>query len=391
VVRDKATGKPLAGMRMSAEESQAVTYTDTEGRYEVLGCPKGHNYTITARPQNGQLYFAATKRADNTPGLDPLVVDFDLAGGIALRGRVTDQATGRPPRRAVVEYYPLYPNPHSRPIAGYPRAASLVVTGHDGSYRLVVLPGPGVVCVSAAPRLAYALGLVTPKALADLFQDDQDHGNLVRLDVDSGDARGGILQEDYSALVLIAPAEGTASLTRDIALASARTVRGTVLGPGGKPLAGATVMGLARTEETIFPDVLEGGDFVVRRLTPGRTRELVFRHQEKRLGKFVVVSGDRTVPLVVRLEPWGSVTGRLLGRDRKPVPGSKLRMGRSGWAAAPLPDTTDREGRFNVEGLIPGQQYWLNCFKGGLGWGVEFTAESGGKKNLGDLHPVGEE
>jgi RNA polymerase sigma factor (sigma-70 family) len=391
VVRDKATGKPVAGVRMSSRETQAVAYTDKEGRYELLGCPKSRWYTVTARPQNGQLYFAAWKGAADTPGLDALAMDFDLVGGIELRGRVTDRVTGKPPRRAVVEYYPLYPNANVRKIPDYPdTAASSAVTGPDGSYRLVALPGPGVVGVIAGPPDSYAHGLVTPKELAGLFKDGKDHGNEVRLYIAHGEGYGAILQERYSSLTLITPAEGAAPLTRDIALAPARTLRGTVLGPDGKPLAGATVMGLTWTVETHSPEILEGGDFVVRRLTPGRTRDLVFQHKGQGLGKFVVVPGDRTEPLVVRLEPYGSATGRLLGRDNQPMPGNKLQMGRTGFVGPELPDKTDREGRFRVGGLIPGQKYWLQSSREGLGWHVEFTAESG-PKNLGDLHPRGDE
>jgi hypothetical protein len=381
---------------MSGRETQAVTYTDQDGRYELLGCLKAppktgvKSYTVTAQPQNGQLYFAAWDGADETQGLDAVVVDFNLMGGIELRGRVTDQATGKPLRRAVVEYWPLFPNVHVGKIPDYPgskdAALSSAVTGPDGSYRLAALPGPGVVGVKAWPQDSYAYGLVTPKQLADLFHDGQDHGNVGMLYVAHVRARGAILQENYSSLTLINLEEKTAFLSCDIALAPAHTLRGTVLGPDGKPLAGVTVMGLESTGG--YPETLASADFLVRRVTPGRTRELVFEHKERGLGKFVTVPGDRAEPLIVQLEPYGSVKGRLVGRDNQPVPGNKLRLGRSGFVHDELPNLTDQEGRFRIDRLIPGQKYDLLSFREALGWGVNFTAASGKSKDLGDLRPA---
>src|SRR5207237_8709264 len=87
----------------------------------------------------------------NSSATDTIVVDFDLVSGLRLQGRITDQATGKPPMRAVVEYYPLFPNPHSSKITNGPEiAASSCIVQADGSYGLVVLPGPGVVCAAAS-------------------------------------------------------------------------------------------------------------------------------------------------------------------------------------------------------------------------------------------------
>jgi RNA polymerase sigma factor (sigma-70 family) len=392
VVRDKATGKPLAGVRISiADGFGGVAHTDQEGRYRLPGVAKAPGYAVQARPGDGQLYFAARKDVADQPGLGALEVNFDLVGGIELRGRVTDRATGRAPRRALVEYYPLHPNAHSGKIRNFPSrgGASAAVTAPDGSYRLAGLPGPGVLCVTAAPRDSYALGLVGAKELAGLFKDHGEHGDVGALRVGRGDAAdAGILQEDYSALSLINPKGGTTSLTRDIALAPARSLRGSVVGPDGKPLPGATVMGLKRTMETLYPDVLPDAGFEVRRLTPGRTRELAFRHKEKGLGAFVSIPGYRSEQLAVRLEPCGSVTGRLLGKDKKPVGGCRVQVNRYGWAGAGPSDKTDRDGRFSMKELIPGQKYTLVAFKDSVGWATEFTAEPGRERDVGDLRPA---
>src|SRR5262249_30914416 len=164
VVRDKATGKPVAGVRMKGWDGFVEAITDRDGRYELTGFAKApqsrgvYAYSVIARPGTGQPYFSTGGHAEDTPGLAPLTLNLDLVGGIVVRGRVKVKGTDRKPAVAVVEYHPLFPNPHVRKIAPFGRPASSAVVGPDGSYSLVVVPGPGVLGVSAAPRDAYGYG-----------------------------------------------------------------------------------------------------------------------------------------------------------------------------------------------------------------------------------------
>src|SRR5262249_20605458 len=112
VVRDKATGRPVGGVKISLDQIGPTALTDRNGRYELY-CHRSSNYVVLAQPRRGEPYFAAAVRLLERPGAEPLTADFDLVGGIPLRGRVTDRTNGQPPRRAVVAYYPLFPNPHS--------------------------------------------------------------------------------------------------------------------------------------------------------------------------------------------------------------------------------------------------------------------------------------
>src|SRR5262249_24872076 len=168
VVRDQATGKPVAGVKVSAQGFYATALTDEDGRYELPGCSKASGYSVLAQPQAGQPYFAASAGVTDGPGLGPLTANQELVGGIRLQGRVTDGATQKPPRTAVVDYYPLFPNPHSSRITNEMiAAAASAVVQPDGSYSLVVLPGPGVVCATASPRNLYAVARVDDNELAN--------------------------------------------------------------------------------------------------------------------------------------------------------------------------------------------------------------------------------
>jgi RNA polymerase sigma factor (sigma-70 family) len=389
VVRDRTTGRPVAGVRIFALLDSPPALTDEAGRFEILGCPKmPQGYTVMAQPQSGQPYFAAKTLVPDRPGFDPLTVNLDLTGGISVSGRVTDQATGRPPRAAVVEYHPLFPNPHSSGLTYcIAMAASSAATGPDGSYRLVVLPGPGVVCVAASPRDSYAVARVDERQLAGLFHDGRNHGGNQGLHTAAGAGMARVLSVNrYNALALINPSERAEMPALDLTLQPGCTVRGRLVGPGGTPLTGVEVVGLtARPDE----EVLDSASFLVRGLNPRRGRDLCFHHRARGLGQVVTIRGDEPGPLTVRLDPCGSVVGRLLDKRGNPVPGVRVRL--SGRRGLEVVAETDREGRFRAA-LPPGQTYSLGVYSLralARNVGEEVEVEPGGSKDLGDL-PLGD-
>jgi hypothetical protein len=357
VVRDKATGKPVAGVTLGLQTTGPTAVTDKDGRYELLGCPMSQGSVVVAQPQSGQLYFATAARLPDASGPDPLTADFELVGGIPLRGRVTDQATGKPPKRGVVEYYPLFPNAHSAALTNCSRMipASSAPLQPDGSYRLVVLPGPGVVVVAASPRDSYASARLDAKELADLFNDGIDRGGGSWVPVALGDGlQGRRCVDRYNALSLIKPDEEATSLALDLTVQRVRPLRGTVVEPDGKPLAGVKVSGL-----TSMPDaeMLASASFAVEGLNPRLTRQLFFYHGEKRLGKVLTVHGDETKTLTVQLEPCGEAIGRMVDKAGKPVPGEVFWFGGAAHSLDARAET-DSRGCFRAA-LVPGVKYRL--------------------------------
>jgi RNA polymerase sigma factor (sigma-70 family) len=384
VVRDKSTGRPVAGVRVSALPNSPPAFTDESGRFEILGCPKmAQGYAVTAQPQSGQPYFVVRASMPDQPGFRPLTVDLDLASGIPLSGRVTDEATGKPPRAAAVEYYALFPNSHSSRLTLCPGVAvSSALVRPDGSYSLVVLPGPGVVLVSASPRDSYAAAVVDDKAFADFFHDGINRGTGQYLHAAVGSGGPELLPvKRYSALSPINPNESAGSLTLDLTLQTARALKGTVVGPDGQPLAGVEVAGL-----TGMPDeeLLDTASFTVTRLSPRGMRGLSFHHAGKGLGKVLTVHGDKPGPLTVQLEPCGSVVGRVVDGGGNPVPGVTVRLG--GGYGPGVTARTDHEGRFDGT-LLPGQKYslWLASSRRLLSDVGRVEVGAGQSKDLGDL------
>ncbi len=102
VVRDADTKKPLAGITISSQPAHLVsrdivsTTTDAQGRYRLLGMPKGEGNSIKAVPGSDQPYVVSLKDVPDSPGLDPVEADLELKRGVWIQGKITDKVTGKP-------------------------------------------------------------------------------------------------------------------------------------------------------------------------------------------------------------------------------------------------------------------------------------------------------
>jgi protocatechuate 3,4-dioxygenase beta subunit len=389
VVRDKDTKKPLAGVTvrsyMLATRPNSIaeivrTTTDAEGRFRLTGMPKGKGNKIMAVPGSEQPYPVCAVDAPDTPGLDPVSVDVELRRGVWIEGKITDKVTGKP-LKASVEYFALYSNPNLRDYPGFDgaiRPFEGVRAKDDGSYRVVGLPGPGLVSV-----LHWDHYLRAPD------RDDEEGVNEISLSTAPYHMS---FTSNYDALARIDPAKGTDSVKWDVTLDPGWTFTGTVLGPDGQPLAGAWGMevGLMKT-----------ADFTVRGFNPRRPRELLFKHSKKGFVGVARTPKDNGGSIIVPLQPGAMVTGRLVDADRRPRADVELIVyirpkygaGRPVWDRYSYPACerikTDRDGRFRIDALLPGYEFRISDGVGDrlVGDGLR----SGQTKDLGDVRLTGEE
>jgi RNA polymerase sigma factor (sigma-70 family) len=288
VCRDQASGKPVAGVRMSVLTSRSGgRFTDVNGRFELpvasdILASREAAMCIVAEPEGGQPYFTASALAPRTAGSEPIAMDFNLVRGIPVAGKIQNPRGKKPPSLGRVDYYPLNPNLHAARIqAGCSMPGSSGLIQPDGSYQLVVLPGPGAIAVAASPRRSFAAAVVDNQVLAGFSpfakvrKDDQGIASIV------GTRSGCFSPKSYNAIALINPDERAQSLALDVEVRTAVRLRGLLSDPNGQPLAGVSVLGL--TPRPWAAEIVEGPSFELTEMAPGEVREVVFMHLEKKL------------------------------------------------------------------------------------------------------------
>ena len=187
-------------------------------------------------------------------------------------------------------------------------------------------------------------------------------------------------------------------MTCDLALDPGKTLSGVVEGPDGKPLAGCIALNLCPHTMSFNIVKLPSSEFSAIALEPKQSRPLFFRHDEKKLAAFVMAKGDDTGPLHVRLQPAGTVTGHLIDDDGPlrsdvtiNVNYGKGQFGdRYPWSY--LSPTLSSDGRFRIEGLIPGVSYDLFTRMGNTILGEfanDLKLQPGETRDLGDVRVQG--
>ena len=165
-VRDKDTGKPLAGVTIKSNNfiinAYNKTATDDQGRYSLNGMPIDKDIKLLAVPPPDQPYLLSLKTADTTADKDSIQVDFELKRGIWIRGKVADAKTGEPVPCCIVEYYVFTDNPNYKSAPDFMGAHDLgsYQTDKDGRYAIPGLPGRGIVGVEVfgEKQVQYPLG-----------------------------------------------------------------------------------------------------------------------------------------------------------------------------------------------------------------------------------------
>jgi RNA polymerase sigma factor (sigma-70 family) len=366
VVRDKDTGAPLAGAVVSANVlpggfiDQRMAFeavTDRAGRYRITGMPRGKDGSLQTTAPPSLPYLNSLQPIIETPGLDPMTVDFSLKRGVWIDVRVTDKATGKGVPGSI-EYNVFADNPHLKEVSGFTTPMHQDTHSDDGRFRLVGLPGRGLIAAWAEDN-RYRLGAGAEKV-------KEFHNGFLQLTPHYVSAR------HTHGVALVNPAVGAEAISVEVALDPGRNLTGTILDPVGKPLAGVLVAGL--DEYTRWTDEpLPTAAFTVTGLEPRRQRLLQFAHLEKRLAGSLLLDGDEKGPLTVKLVPAGTLTGRLVTRDGKPVVCGEIHalnrelIAPDGIIAVPKdvgslprPVRTDRDGKFRIEGLAPGLKYRLH-------------------------------
>lgn len=391
VVRDAVTKQPVAGVRVASQfmaeasflrQWHAVeTTTDADGKYTLMGTAPARETVVLFDPPPGRGYLHAYATAESRVEVAPKALDADLRRGVVVEGRLTDRDTGKPVR-AHVFYRPLDGNAATETTPGYgwlpwgptPRDDE-TRTDADGNYRLVVLPGPGLLHVQTWD--------LNPTVYPPTRLDPKDKGRaygpaipgLPDLIVFKTAGRGGHYgAEALNAYHVIDPKPTDATIRIDRALGAGVSRRLRVLDADGKPLTGVEATGLSPTDGMRAVGLVP----VATGLDPENPRRLLFRHPDRKLSALVVLKGDEPEPVEIRLGPAGTVVGRIVGKDGRGIPGVVLTPTYDDHPIGTLlnsertlsgPKTalkTDDAGRFRMEGVPVGVRMRVRAEKPGV-------------------------
>ena len=401
VVRDKDTGQPIAGMVLHAKRKDEPHFvmgvdatTDTAGHYQLSGLPKAAAFQLYIESRDASIPYPKTTLdvSADSPGVEPVKVDIALKRGAVVRGRVTDKATGKPVTGGIIAFT-FADSPHVNEFPGHREwGTNSERIKEDGRYEIVCLPGRGIIACQTDPgpyRIgsgADAIKGYDPKIWQSGGFDTLPFQCAVR---------------SYHVLAEVHPDPKAASTTVDLQADPGRVVVLNVIDADGKPVGGTTATGLTElySEEEFRQD---SPLIQIYGVDPSKPRRVTISHAARKLAGSVFLKGNETGSLSVRLQNWGTITGRIVDSGGKPRGGLTLQS-KSGvvpsaeegtlpgcmplHAMSPgIPIGTD--GKFRIEGLVPGLKY------SAWGWramrpqcdvfdGV--TVDSGAAKDLGDL------
>jgi RNA polymerase sigma factor (sigma-70 family) len=380
-IREAGTGKPVTGANIQANGNVSVSaaLSDAAGRYRIVGLRKAERYTLRVTPPaNRPLIGSEVGVPDTTGRLEPRRADLELSRGGVVKGRVLDKAT----RKGVESFVQFVPLPGNSFAVNAAREQALATfTDKEGQFCLGTLPGPGVLLAQVTGTRETINGVrVHPYPVNRYKRAEFDAEDKKRLQRSSSlpDSRsftraggGRTSLQFFSACRVVDVPEGNEAVSCDLIVDPGKTLTVNVEDPDGKPLAGAIAAGVTITP--LGAVSLKNATCPVYALDPGKPRLLVLLHQERELAAVVTLRGDEEESLTVRLGPTGVLTGRLLDQDGQPIRGAQVAALYAGQVGNDLArelrrrfelPRTDDQGRFRLQGIVPGLKFDLGFIKG---------------------------
>ena len=397
-------GSSGGGMNLGGGTNPISAQSDEAGRFELRGLRRSQNARLSVYcPKDSNLLFRSLP-LDLAPGQTAVDLDLEMKSGVVVEGRVFDQATGRAVKSGV-RFVPLPGNKYANQ-PGYDGARNLRMapnlTDEDGHFRMLVMPGPGVL-MAQVQRGRPPIGGNQPIPYRQASFSEEE-SQRVGLTVDGDDRRftdaynspQPLMSENAVKVIDLAPDSEPA--TCDLPLDPGKTATIVIEDEQGQPVTDAVVGGVADT----WPITIKIAEpsCAIYALGADRPRHVCILHPHRHLAASLTLTGDEPGPVTVRLAAPASISGRALDPDGEPLADALVQiyyrrrsaldlLGLANRDQAPL--KTDAAGRFRVENVLPGERLTLSFRQGDKFFGgPRITSEQrqlevGQKLELGDV------
>ena len=288
---DLETGKPLPGVLIMSSKFAGTnlsgvnvlqTRTDEEGRFRLVGMPKGPGNTIVAVPSDELPYFMTRFEVPSGSGLEPVSMDVPLQRGVFVRGKVTNLKTGKPVS-ATFYYFPFLSNDVASGSPVYEEGQFMEVQSRytsktDGSFQLVGLPGRGVIGLNTWSE-SFPSGMGWEK-FGDADKQSNSSGSLKTFRRPLEPSKNW-----PTAMKAIEIADDQAEQILNFELDPGLSIPIQITDGQGKPLTGVEAQRLRSGRDYSRP--LSESEVSVTGLAKGEKRTMMFNHFDKNLSRVI--------------------------------------------------------------------------------------------------------
>ena len=397
-VTDATSGKPVAGVKVAGTKSdperqagspwhdKVETVTDATGKFRLGGLAGATKRFLHVMGGDAAPYLDRIVEVTDTSGYKPAVADVKLQSAVVVEGQLVNKATGKPVKGEAF-WMPLNGNltEEEKMLAGGKLyfehsngtrpTGTHAETGADGRFTLRIPRGPGLIL--ARSDQSDSTAVFTPTLVKEgdrryLLKKEKDSrgikvGPQDRDDEDYFDTFGMMWPLRWeNGYAIINPDAKAKSVAVKIEFDPGSTVTLKVTDPDGKPLEGVTLVGhgLYGQRMPTFPTAaISVGGLNAK----GKPVQLYLLHKGRKLCSEVKVKGDEKGPIVVKMRPCGTVTGRVVDHTGKPVRDAQVTFQMTEYKANDLlqqklfrdshTTTTDADGKFTFERMFPDVEF----------------------------------
>ena len=358
-IRDSETNAPIGGVWLSAGRGTLRCRSNARGEFRMDGAPAGAVSELRVVTDPHTPYFSRSIDIENGHSTKPIQVDVRLKRGVWIRGSVTNRATGAGQPDVSVHYSPFLSNRYLSAYKAFdPRVKSLVtnsrrfMTDENGQYRLLGIPGRGVVMASCKTG-SFLTGVGWESIEPFQKRDERDSVTLAHLTRQTVNA---------VSLVEITEQDQDRETTVPLEVDSGIQMTLQVVDKNGEEVSEFLFSG--QDHRITSPNrPSKSSEISIEGLEIGSPRPVLIQHKERGIGALLELNLDNKSPTdkAIRLLPVAEVRGTIVDEEGRPAKNVQVRVD----VLHSIPNYmivlgqtfTDDAGKFSFDQLLPGGKY----------------------------------